>query len=46
MSDYDHWLDKDLDEYYEDTEEDEIVDDNWKIDVFIEHEIEMENYYD
>lgn len=46
MSDYDRWLDQDLDDYYSDAEEDFIDDDDWMIDVFVEHEIEMENYYD
>jgi len=43
---YDVFLDKCVDEYYEDAEEDIVDDDDWKIDVYVEHEIEMENYYD
>lgn len=48
MSDteYDSFLDSELEKYYEEFEEDILDDDDWKIDVFIEHEIEMEGYYD
>ena len=43
---YDIFLDEELEKYYEDAEEDVVDDDDWLIDQFIEHEIEMENYYD
>jgi len=45
MTDYDRWLDQELERFNEDNE-DEVLDDDWLIDQFIEHEIEMENYYD
>ena len=43
-SDYDRWLDKDLDDYYSDDEEKE-VDDEWKIDRYIEEQ-ERESFDD
>lgn len=43
---YDVFLDRELDDYYSDAEEDITEDNDWMIDVFVEHEIEMENYYD
>ena len=36
MTDYDLWLDKDLDDYYSDDEEETEVDEEWKIDRYIE----------
>jgi len=46
MTDHDLYLDRDLDDYYSDAEDEIVDDDDWLIDQFIEHEIEMENYYD
>jgi len=46
MTDYDLWLDRDLEDYYSDAEEDVVDDDDWMIDVYVERELEMENYYD
>jgi len=46
MTDHDLWIDRDLDDYYSDTEEDIVDDDDWMIDVYVEKELEMENYYD
>lgn len=46
MTDHDRWLDENLDDHYSDDEDIPVDDDDWKVDVFIEHEIEMENYYD
>lgn len=43
MSDYDAFLDKCVDEYYEDAEEDVLDDWDWKIDVYVE---QQENLYD
>lgn len=44
MTDYDRWLDKDLDEYYSD-EEDTEVDEEWLIDRYIEDQ-ERESFDD
>lgn len=48
MSDteYDSFLDSELEKYYEELEEDILDDDDWKIDVFIEQELDKDNYYD
>ena len=48
MSDaeYDSFLDSELEKYYEELEEDILDDEDWKIDVFIEKELDKDNYYD
>lgn len=43
MSDYDSWLDGELEKYYEELEEDILDDEDWKIDVYVE---QQENLYD
>jgi hypothetical protein len=45
MSDYDRWLDEDLDQYYEE-DEDLIEDLDWVIDKYVEDQIERESFDD
>lgn len=46
MSEYDRWLDEDLDQYYEEPDEQQLEDLDWVIDKFIEDQLERESFDD
>lgn len=46
MTDHDRWLDRDLDDYYSDAEDDIVENDDWMIDKYIEDQIRSEDWFD